>query len=73
MNAKENSTNIGLAASSNEFIMLNKKERRLLRALLSRSLDSKAGREFIARRLGEEYLEVGESLLNEMGGDTETL
>jgi len=59
---------IGSLPEENQFIMLNKKERILLRVLLSRGLTSEAGREFIAEKFGEEYLDIGEKLLKEMGG-----
>jgi len=64
-----NEAEVQKSSQSSKFLMLNKKERILLRALLSGSLASEAGREFIAKKFGEEYLEVGDRLLSEMGGE----
>jgi hypothetical protein len=47
--------------------MINKKERRLVRNLLAITLKSPNTRRWIEKKLGKEYLEVGEKLLKSMG------
>jgi hypothetical protein len=49
-------------------LMLNKKERRLLKELLIVALKSENARGWIVKKLGSEYIEIGEKLLNSMGG-----
>ena len=51
-----------------ELFMLGKKERILLRAILSVTLQSDSARAILSRKLGKEYLSVAEDLLREMGG-----
>jgi hypothetical protein len=48
--------------------MLWKKQRILLRAILSVTFKSKGGREVIVREHGRESLQVVKDLLREMGG-----
>ena len=48
-------------------LMLNKEERKLLKELLSMTLKSKNAREWITKKLGSEYIEIGEKLLKTMG------
>ena len=69
MSSSQGDAEAGSPPEPNKFIMLNKKERILIRVLLRRDLTSEAGREFIAKKFGKEYLDIGERLLNEMGGD----
>ncbi len=49
-------------------LMLDKKERRLIKELIRITLKSPNARELISKRLGSEYLEIGENLLKIMGG-----
>ena len=49
-------------------LMLNKEERKLLRELLSMTLRSKSAREWIEKKLGKDYLSIGDKLLRTMGG-----
>ena len=52
---------------SSALLMINKDERKLLKALLSITLKSQSSREWIIKKLGIEYLKVGEKLLKVMG------
>ena len=49
--------------------MLNKKERRLIKAILEKTLKSRSARELLAEKLGSEYIEIGKNLLKEIAGD----
>jgi hypothetical protein len=49
-------------------MMLDKKERRLLRLVLDVSLRSESAKRYITKTLGPKFLEVGEKLLNNMKG-----
>lgn len=62
-------TNIALADATGALMMINKKERRLLRELLAMSLKSPSAREWISTRLGREYVDIGDKLLRNMGGE----
>ena len=55
-------------AVTGELYMLGKKERSLLRAILSVTLKSKAGREIIIQKHGRESLQTAKELLHQMGG-----
>ncbi|MGD2127089.1 MAG: hypothetical protein PVG99_13475 [Desulfobacteraceae bacterium] len=55
--------------SKSKLLMINQKERQLLRLILSRTLDSEGGKKYIVERLGTEYLEIGKSLLEQMQED----
>ena len=61
--------NIALADATGALMMVNKKERRLLRELLAMSMKSPSARKWIAGKLGEEYLGIGDKLLDNMGGE----
>jgi hypothetical protein len=65
---QENETKIGFKAESGELFTLNKKERILLRAILSVTLDYEKFRTVIAKKFGKESLVIAETLLREMGG-----
>ncbi len=60
---------IGFRDNGGETLMLNKRERKLVTLLLDKLLKSKAGRIYISEKIGTEYLEVGERLFRELGGD----
>ncbi|MGD2126394.1 MAG: hypothetical protein PVG99_09955 [Desulfobacteraceae bacterium] len=64
-----NEINIGLADSTGALLMINKKERELLKALLAMSMKSPSARQWIAKKLGSEYIKIGEKLLKSMGGE----
>ena len=53
---------------SGEFLMLDKKERRLIEAILRKTLKSKTGRQVLKEILGSEYVEIGLKLLRQMTG-----
>ena len=52
---------------SSALLMINKDERKLLKALLSITLKSQSSREWIIKKLGIEYLKIGEKLLKVIG------
>ncbi|MBN2124467.1 MAG: hypothetical protein JW821_09265 [Deltaproteobacteria bacterium] len=70
MDDPKDSQEIGLALHdrTGALLMIDKKERRLLKELLAITLKSKGSREWIEKKLGHEYLEVAEKLLRIMGG-----
>lgn len=53
---------------SGGFLLLNKKEREILREILARSLSSPEGRHYIKNTLGEEYVRIGLDFLKSIGG-----
>ena len=59
---------LALHDKTGALLMLNKQERKLLRELLAMTLQSQPAREWITKKLGSEYLEIGENLLKSMGG-----
>ena len=61
-------TELGLHDKTGALLMLDKNERKLLRELLIMTLKSKSARNWIDKRLGEEYIKIGENLLKTMGG-----
>ena len=61
--------NIALADATGALMMINKKERRLLRELLAMSLKSESARKWIASKLGPEYVDIGDKLLDNLGGE----
>ena len=69
MTGREGDIEIGLHAGSGELLMLNKKERRLIKAILEKTLNSRTARELLAEKLGSEYIEIGKNLLKEIAGD----
>jgi len=58
-----------LADKTGALMMINKKERALLRTILAMTMRSSSAKEWITKKLGPEYLQIGESLLKSMGGD----
>jgi hypothetical protein len=63
-----NDGEIGLRhAETGIVLMLNKKERIFIKALLGRVLSSKRSKGVIKKRLGEEYIEIAYRLLETMG------
>jgi len=57
---------VALYDRTGALLMLNKQERRLLNELLSMTLKSKNAREWITKKLGSEYIKIGEKLLKSM-------
>ncbi len=55
-------------AETGGFLLLNKQERELLREILSRSLGSPEGVQYIRKTLGEEYVHLGLDFLERLGG-----
>jgi len=51
---------------SSALLMIDKDEKQLLRALLAITLKSRSSREWGIRKLGSQYLKVGEKLLKVM-------
>ncbi len=51
---------------SSALLMINNDERKLLKAILTITLKSQSSREWIIKKLGSEYLKVGEKLLKVM-------
>ncbi len=51
---------------SSALLMIDKDEKKLLRALLAITLKSRSSREWIIRKLGSQYLKIGEKLLKVM-------
>jgi hypothetical protein len=66
--AEEKDTDLALHDRTGALLMLNKNERKLLKELLDMTLKSKNAREWIIKKLGNEYIGIGESLLKAMGG-----
>ena len=64
----ENDLELALHDKTGALLMLNKQERKLLRELLTMTLKSQPARDWIAKKLGSEYVEIGEHLLKAMGG-----
>ena len=56
------------ALASGALMMINKKERQILREILSITLKSKGGKGYLARKLGPEYVEIAEKLLESLEG-----
>jgi hypothetical protein len=65
----ENDMEVGLIhAQTGELLMLNKKERILVKEILGKTLSSKEAKEVIRKLLGKEYIEIGYRLLEDLGG-----
>jgi len=60
---------VGLADKTGALLMIDKKERELLREILAMSLKSPSAREWISKKLGKEYVQIGVKLLKAMGGE----
>lgn len=60
--------NLALHDNTGALLMLNKKERMLLKELITMTLGSKNARNYIINKLGSEYIEIGGNLLKLMGG-----
>ncbi len=60
---------IGVHDNTGQVMMLDKKERKLLRLVLDVSLRSESAKQYITETLGPTFLKVGEKLLKNMRGD----
>ncbi len=67
MEEKTDEIAIGLADKTGALMMINKKERMLIKELLAITLHSPSAKEWIIKKLGREYIEIGEKLLKAMG------
>ena len=65
---EEDIANNGVGSETGGFVLLNKQERTLLKEILSRSLTSPEGVDYIRKTLGEEYVQVGLEFLDRLGG-----
>lgn len=59
---------LALHDKTGALLMIDKKERRLVKELLVITLKSKNSREWIVKKMGAEYIKVAEKLLKSMGG-----
>jgi hypothetical protein len=59
---------VGLADKTGALLMIDKKERELVRELLAMTLKSPSARDWISKKLGKEYVQIGVKLLKAMGG-----
>jgi hypothetical protein len=59
---------IAFQDETGQLFMLDKKERQLLRLLLSKTISSVNGRKVISKKLGAEFVKIGLDLLKQMGG-----
>jgi hypothetical protein len=66
---KEDEILMGLADKTGALMMINKKERALLRMILATTMRSPSAKEWITKKLGPEYVQIGASLLKSMGGE----
>ena len=66
---KDDDILMGLADKTGALMMINKKERELLRTILVMTMRSSSAKDWITKKLGPEYVEVGTKLLKSMGGD----
>jgi hypothetical protein len=48
--------------------MIDKKERKLLRQILYMALESETGKTYISKKLGPEYIQIGQTLLRTLEG-----
>ena len=65
---KKEDINLAIHDSTGAFLMLDKKERKLLKELIYVTMSSKNARKYIADKLGDEYIEIGNKLYKIMGG-----
>jgi hypothetical protein len=67
MDKDEQDIDLALHDKTGALLMLDKDERRLMKELLIMTLKSKNAREWIIKKLGNQYIKVGENLLKTMG------
>ncbi len=64
----KNDINLALNDNTGALLMLDKKERKLLKELIYVTLSSKNARQYIIDKLGNEYIDIGNKLYKIMGG-----
>ena len=52
--------------SRDKLLMINDKERELLKVVLARTLKNESGKDYIVEVLGKEYVQIGKNLLRQM-------
>jgi hypothetical protein len=65
---KKDDRNLALHNETGALLMLNKHERKLLREILSMTMKSNSAKDWIVKKLGKEYVNIGEKLLKAMEG-----
>ena len=60
---------LGLADKTGALMMINKKERELLRTILVMTMRSSSAKDWITKKLGPEYMQIGTKLIKSMGGE----
>jgi hypothetical protein len=60
---------LGLADKTGALMMINKKERELLRTILVMTMRSSSAKDWITKKLGPDYMQIGTKLLKSMGGE----
>jgi hypothetical protein len=65
---KKEDINLALHDDTGALLMLNKNERKLLREILSMTMKSNSAKDWIGKKLGKEYVKIGEKLLKAMQG-----
>ena len=68
MNKDSQEIHIALHDKSSAMLMLDNRERKLLREILALTMKSQSARTWIAKKLGKDYIKIGEKLLKTMGG-----
>jgi len=53
-----------LSDQTGALMMINKKERKLLKQLLFLTMGSESGKTYIAKKLGPEYIKIADKLLH---------
>ncbi|MFC1869187.1 hypothetical protein ACFL0H_13805 [Thermodesulfobacteriota bacterium] len=66
MNEKENDYLL-LSDQTGALMLLDKKERKLLKQLLFMTMGSENGRTIITKKLGPEYIKIADKLLKALG------
>jgi len=59
-----------LSDKTGALLMLNKEERKLIKELLVMTMHSDTIKDYLIKRLGSKYVDIGEKLLKAMGGPT---
>ncbi len=65
---KKDNINLALHNETGALLMLDKNERKLLREILSMTMKSNSAKGWIVKKLGKEYVNIGEKLLKAMEG-----
>jgi len=64
----EEEIQFGLSDKTGALMMINKKERQILREILSMTMNSKGGKGYLTRKFGPEAVEIAENLLEALEG-----